>query len=157
MARRAKLSGVQAKGPNRIQFDFSFFGVRYRPTLERIPNEANLRRAHEHLKEIKARIKRGTFVFDDEFPDYRFKATMPIHQAIREKTCGDVFDSFLSHCDMRVSMDDMAFSTLHGYRNILDAIGGQWSAAFRSRRLPTRSWPASPRIIRRTRRPTTTS
>src|SRR5688572_11612121 len=120
MGRRAKLSGVQAKGLNRIQFDFRFGGVRYRPTLERMPNEGNLRRAHEQLKEMKARIKRGMFVFDDEFPDYRFRAAAPTQQAMREKTCGEVFDSFLSHCDMRVSMDDMAFSTLHGYINILD-------------------------------------
>jgi integrase len=122
MGRRAKLSGVQAKGSNRIQFDFRFEGVRYRPTLERIPNEANLRRAHEQLKEMQARIKRGTFVFDDEFPDYRDKAAVPTQQVVRERTCGEVFDGFLSHCDMRVSMDDMAFSTLHGYRNILDAV-----------------------------------
>jgi len=122
MGRRAKLSGVQARGPNRIQFDFRFEGVRYRPTLERIPNEASLRRAHEQLKEMKARIKRGTFIFDEEFPDYRYRAAVPTQHVMREKTCGEVFDSFLSHCDMRVSMDDMAFSTLHGYRNILEAV-----------------------------------
>lgn len=122
MGRKANLSGVQAKGPNRIQFDFKFKGVRYRPTLERIPNERNLRRAHEQLKEMKARIKRGSFVFGDEFPDYRYKGEMPAQEDTREKTCGEVLDGFLSHCEMRVSMDDMAFSTLHGYRNILEAV-----------------------------------
>src|SRR5262245_31986179 len=122
MGRKAKLSGVQAKDPDRIQFDFRLKGIRYRPTLERIPNEANLRRAHEQLKEMKARIRRGTFVFDDEFPDYRYKPALPMQPPMREKMCSEVFDSFLSHCDMRVSMDDMAFSTLHSYRNILNAV-----------------------------------
>lgn len=122
MGKKANLSGVQAKGPDRIQFDFKFKGVRYRPTLERIPNERNLRRAHEQLKEMKARIKRGTFVFGDEFPDYRYRGEMPEQEETREKTCSEVLDGFLSHCEMRVSMDDMAFSTLHGYRNILEAV-----------------------------------
>jgi len=34
----------------RIQFDFTFEGVRYRPSIRRPPSEANLRRAPERLK-----------------------------------------------------------------------------------------------------------
>jgi site-specific recombinase XerD len=36
-----------------------------------------------------------------------------------ERTCDDVFDSFLHYCEMRVAGGDMAFSTLNGYRKIL--------------------------------------
>jgi integrase len=125
MGKRAELSGVQAKGTDRIQFDFWFAGVRYRPTLDRVPSEANLRRAHKQLLAIKQRIKDGEFNFDEEFPDYRFKDAVPSQERNSEKdkeTCGEVFDKFLAHCEMRVSMDDMAFSTLDGYRDVLDVI-----------------------------------
>ena len=56
---------MQAKGRNRIQFEFEFEfeGVRYRPTIERIPSEGNLRRAAKPLEDIKARIAHGTFNF----------------------------------------------------------------------------------------------
>jgi integrase len=37
--------GAVDKGRSRIHFDFKFEGVRYRPTLQRLPSEANLRRA----------------------------------------------------------------------------------------------------------------
>jgi integrase len=33
-----------------------------------------------------------------------------------------VFDDFIAHCEMRVAMNDMAFSTLNGYRKILDSL-----------------------------------
>ena len=42
--------GVSPLGTRRIQFDFEFEGVRYRPTLERAPTEANLRRARLQLQ-----------------------------------------------------------------------------------------------------------
>ncbi len=44
--------------------------VRYRPTLTRIPTEANLRRARKQLQELKARIANGTFRFAEDFPDF---------------------------------------------------------------------------------------
>jgi len=121
---KANLSGVQPKGTDRIQFDFRVAGVRYRPTIYRTPTEANLRRAYQQLREIKARIKSGTFNFDEEFPDYRYKADAPDQREAETKTCSEVFKNFLSHCEMRVAMDDLAFSTLDGYRDILD---GVWS------------------------------
>ncbi len=58
---------------NRIQFDFEFEGVRYRPTLERAPTEANLHRARLQLQGIKERIAPGTFSFAEEFLEYRFR------------------------------------------------------------------------------------
>jgi hypothetical protein len=49
--------GIRAKGKGWIQYDFIYEGVRYRPTVDRVPREANQRRARVHLLEIKARIK----------------------------------------------------------------------------------------------------
>ena len=77
MGKKSELSGIRARESNRIEFDFRFAGVRYRPTVKRIPNEANLRRAHQQLKHMKTRIERGEFDFADEFPDYRFRTALP--------------------------------------------------------------------------------
>jgi hypothetical protein len=41
--------------------------------LKRIPSEANLRRAYKQLQDIKGRIERGLFKFEEEFPDYRYQ------------------------------------------------------------------------------------
>ena len=118
MGRKAFLSGVQAKGPDRIQFDFEFEGGRYRPTLTRIPSETNLRRAHKQLIDIKKRIERGMFNFQEEFPGYRYKASLAVTDEViaRPETCNDVFDKFPAYKEHRVSMDDTALSTLNGYR-----------------------------------------
>jgi hypothetical protein len=65
MGRKSLHGGVTALGSDRIQFDFEFEGVRYRPTLKRSPTEANLKRARKQLQEIKQRIAAGTFVFSE--------------------------------------------------------------------------------------------
>ena len=124
MGKKSLLSGVQAKGTDRIQFDFEVEGTRYRPTLKRVPSEANLRRACKQLIEIKKRIEKGTFKFEEEFPDYRFKHALPAApiDGKADEICNEVFDKFLAHCEHRVSMDDMALSTLNGYRDILDRV-----------------------------------
>jgi hypothetical protein len=49
--------GVVAAPRGRIQFDFMFEGIRYRPSIRRPPSEANLRRARERLDEIKSQIE----------------------------------------------------------------------------------------------------
>jgi len=124
VGKRTDLSGVRAKGPDKIQLDFRVDGVRYRPTIDRPPSEGNLRRAHKQLLEIKKRIKYGTFDFAEEFPDYRLETPTRANseETKKKETCSEVFDRFLAHCEMRVAMDDMAFSTLDGYRDILDGI-----------------------------------
>ena len=132
MGKKAKFSGVRAKGTDRIEFEFWYNGVRYRPTLERVPSEANLRRSYKQLVDIKLRIKTGTFNFEEEFPDYRFKGVLPSadgskngEKEVEERkpeTCNQVFDRFIAHCELRVSKDDMALSTLNGYREILDRV-----------------------------------
>jgi hypothetical protein len=68
MGRKSTTGGVTIKDRNRIQFDFKFDGVRYRPTLLRTPTEANLRRARKHLAAIKQRIGTGLFRFEEEKP-----------------------------------------------------------------------------------------
>ena len=86
MGRRSISGRVRAKGRDRIQFDFEFEGVRYRPTLARIPTEANLRRARKQLEDIKTRIAHGTFNFSEEFPDFRDLKEVRGPQAVR-RTC----------------------------------------------------------------------
>jgi hypothetical protein len=51
--------GVVAAPHGRIQFDFTFEGVRYRPSIQRPPSEANLRRAHQRLNDIKRQMEMG--------------------------------------------------------------------------------------------------
>ena len=119
MGRTSPSGGVHATGADRIQFTFDFDGVRYRPTLRWVPTEAGLRRARRHLIGIKARITAGTFSFAEEFPDYRHLKKLP--QSGSPRTCGQVFDEYLTHCSARVARHDMALVTLTSYRKILDA------------------------------------
>jgi len=111
---------VCAKGADRIEFTFRFEGVRYRPTVKRIPSEANLRRARKQLEEIKRRIANGTFSFAEEFPDYRYMEELGDARGAR--TCNEVFDEFMAHCESRLAKSDLAFATLDSYRKILDAV-----------------------------------
>src|SRR5689334_8425772 len=120
MGRRSVTSGVRAKGRNRIEFDFEFEGRRYRPTLNRIPSEGNLRRAQAQLEDIKARIANGTFSFADEFPDFKFLAKVDV--SARVQSCDEVFDDFLKHCESRMAKNDLAFVTVDGYRKMLKQV-----------------------------------
>jgi integrase len=119
MGRKSNTGGVTA-GRERIQFDFKFGGMRYRPTLLRAPTETNLRRAREHLVGIKERIAAGTFSFAEEFPDFLHLNRVPDKGCPR--TCAQLFDAFLAHCEARVAKDDLATVTLTSYRKILNAI-----------------------------------
>ena len=161
MGKKSLLSGVQAKGSDRIQFDFEFEGTRYRPTLTRIPSESNLRRAHKQLLDIKKRIERGTFNFQEEFPGYRYKASLAVtdEEDAKVETCNDVFDKFLAYSEHRVSMDDMALSTLNGYRRFWIGFFGLRSGPTPSTALSIRGSQSSfqPTPRRQKRRPTTTS
>lgn len=118
--------GVSAAPRGRIRFDFTIDGVRYRPTIQRPPSEANLRRARERLKVIKQEIAVGTFSFADEFPDYRYLKRLI--GCARVRTCDAVFDEFLAHCEARVARHDLATVTLTSYRRVLDRT---WRPALR--------------------------
>jgi len=97
-----------------------FEGVRYRPSIQRPPSEANLRRARERLEDIKRQIEMGTFSFAEEFPDYRFLRRLTGTAAVQ--TCNDVFDAFLAHCEARFTRGDMAAVTLGSYRRVLNRV-----------------------------------
>jgi integrase len=90
VGRKSIHGGVIALGSDRIQFDFEFDGVRYRPTLKRSPTEANLKRARKQVQEIKQRIDAGSFVFAEEFPNYRHIKSVAGPQ--KRRTCDQVFD-----------------------------------------------------------------
>lgn len=115
-----KIRMLYTLGSDRIQFDFEFDGVRYRPTLKRSPTEANLKRARKQLVEIRQRIAAGTFVFEDEFPDYRFIKNAAAPQ--KRRICDQVFDEFLLACESRVAKNDLAFVTAWGYSKLLAQI-----------------------------------
>lgn len=112
--------GVRAKPNDRIQFDFMLDGVRYRPTIRRTPTTQNLRSARERLAGIRQRIRAGTFHFDQEFPEYRFLGRVIDPSQVR--TCNQVFDQFIAHCDSRFRRDDLAWATVAGYRRVLNAL-----------------------------------
>jgi integrase len=118
--------GVFAAPRGRIQFDFIFNGIRYRPSIKRSPSEANLRRARERLEAIKQQIRLGTFSFEEEFPDYRFVRRLIGTPSAR--LCSDVFDAYIMHCEARLRRNDMAAATVRSYRRSLMAFGALISA-----------------------------
>ncbi len=72
------------------------------------------------LIRIKARIAAGSFVFTEEFPQFRGRNELRLPFSAR--TCGDVFDAFLSHEAARVRRGDLAPVTLAAHRQILDHV-----------------------------------
>jgi integrase len=127
VGRPSTTGGVSARGNNGIQYDFMLEGVRYRPTDKQIPTEANLRRAREHVKAIKERIRLGTFSFAKEFPDFR-----DLHKLINRspwRTCNQVFDEYLQQCEARLAKHDFSLAAVVGYRKVLDSI---WRPSLRA-------------------------
>lgn len=112
--------GVTAAPRDRIMFDFMIDGVRYRPTIRRSPSEANLQRARERLEAIRQQIKLGTFSFAEEFPDYRYIGR--VVGSARVRSCDQVFNEFLAHCESRVARNDLSTATLSSYRQVLDGV-----------------------------------
>lgn len=98
-------------------FAFELDGVRYRPTIECTPTPANLMRARKRLDDIKQRIARGCFNFEEEFPEYRYIEKVAASSG--PLTCNEVFDAFLKHCEARVARRDLAYATYNGYRKLL--------------------------------------
>ena len=120
MGRKSISGGVNPLGHNRIQFDFTLDGMRFRPTLLWAPTQTNLRRAREQLTRIKARIASGTFCFAEEFP--HFRGLHNVRVPLSAQSCRDVFDSFLRHGAARVARGDLAPITLASHRQILDRV-----------------------------------
>ena len=107
-------------------FEFKIDGIRYRPTIKRPPSEANLRRARERLESIRQQIALGTFSFAEEFPDYRYIGR--VVGSARVRSCDQVFNEFLTHCESRLARNDLAAATLSSYRRVLDSV---WRPALR--------------------------
>lgn len=122
-------TGVREKGTSRIQLDFKYTGVRYRPTIAAAPTDSNLQRARTKLARIKARIANGTFSFAVEFPNYRYRHRLA--RSFSAQTCNDVFDSYLAHCEARMRKLDLAYATLASYHRVIDSI---WRPAIGARR-----------------------
>jgi hypothetical protein len=139
---------------NRIQLDFEFEGLRYRPTIDSKPTPANLLRARRRLADIKERIARGCFNFEEEFPDFRF--IEKIVNTAGPLTCNEVFDAFLKHCEARVARRDLAFVIYNGYRKLLAQIWRPEIGADLFRMSGTPGWPKSLMHTRIGRRKPTT-
>jgi hypothetical protein len=60
----------------------------------------------------------GTFSFAEEFPDYRFLDKTP--RGGPPRTCNNVFDAFLAHCEARHAKHDMAAITVACYRRVIE-------------------------------------
>ena len=101
-----------------------FEGVRYCPSIQRPPSEANLRRAHQRLNDIKRQMEMGAFSFAEEFPDYRLLRRLG--GIVKVRSCNEVFDEFLAHCEARLARHDLSASTVSAYRRVLN---GVWRAA----------------------------
>ena len=121
-SRGPSAGGVRAKPNNRIQFDFTLDGVRYRPTIRRASTTQNLLAARVRLTGIRQRIRAGTFFFDQEFPEYRFLGRVIDPSQVR--TCDQVFDQFIAQWESRFQRDDLAWVTVAGYRRVLNSL---WS------------------------------
>ena len=120
MGRRSTSGSVTALGPNRIQFDFRIGTQRYRPSIECPSTESNLERARTRMKRISERISAGTFCFANEFPGFRNLTRVSQHSKMH--TCRAVFDEFLAHCEIAVSRNEMAATTVASYRNTLHSV-----------------------------------
>lgn len=104
---------MTAKGADRIQFDFTVNGDRYRPTIQMRPTKTNLQYAAQRLVDIKRRITLGTFNFAEEFPDYRFigSITGPANRPTFRKV-GELFLASIK--------GDVEHATHVSYRKILN-------------------------------------
>lgn len=120
MGRRSTSGSVTALGPNRIQFDFRIGTQRYRPSIECPSTESNLERARTRMKRISERISAGTFCFSSEFPGFRNLTRVSQHSKMH--ACRAVFDEFLAHCEIAVSRNEMAATTVASYRNTLHSV-----------------------------------
>jgi integrase len=69
---------------------------------------------------IKEGIRLGTFSFIEEFPDFRDLHAVFHHSPYR--TCNQVFDEYVAHCESRLNKHDLSFATVTGYRKALNSI-----------------------------------
>ena len=120
MGRKSVTGGVQAKGSGRIQFDFEYQGVRYRPTLARAPTEGEPAARPQAARGHQARIANDTFSFTEEFPDFRHGKTWA-RRAGRAPamSCSTSSSRIASRGSQRTISPS---STVDSYRKLLDSV-----------------------------------
>ncbi|MBW2940505.1 site-specific integrase [Zhongshania aquimaris] len=64
-----KFRGVNVRGEESIQIEFTYKGKRCRESLKLSPTDANLRYANNRRIEILSKIERGSFDYPTEFPE----------------------------------------------------------------------------------------
>lgn len=85
----------------------------------RPPHRTSARLASDSPR-IRQRIRAGTFLFEQEFPGYRFLGRVIDPSQVR--TCDQIFDQFIEHCESQFRRDDLAWATVSGYRRVLNAL-----------------------------------
>ncbi len=70
--------------------------------------------------------------FAEEFPDFRDLKDVSGTQAVR-RTCNQVFDDFVAHCESRMAKNDLAFATSRATARSWTRTGGRRSAMTSSR------------------------
>ncbi len=112
MGRESSAGGVSPHF-NRILLRFVFQGQKCRPTLDLPPTPPNLAYAKRLVRDIKERIRHGTFDLGKEFPNFggleRFNAK---HESIKVKTFAEYVKLW------RAANTKLSPSTLLGYEKI---------------------------------------
>jgi len=99
---------------NSILFDFSYRGIRRKPTLSIPPTKPNMEYARNKLSAIKFEIANGTFYFAKHFPDYTPKDGLGVTQS-GQTSVKDALLSFLAAKKRTVE-----FSTYSSYESAVN-------------------------------------
>ncbi|MEM7706558.1 MAG: DUF3596 domain-containing protein [Pseudomonadota bacterium] len=103
-----------SSGKTAIRIAFTYRGVECKETLRLKPTRANIRFAETQKALIDAEIAKGTFRYDEFFPDSPKCALFG--QAPSQKTMDELFDEWLLDVERAVS-----YSTFRSYRSALRA------------------------------------
>lgn len=122
---RKKQAGTQGgievrdgKSGTTIRIHFTFKGVRCRESLKLSPTKANLTYADRLRGEILNAIERGTFKYQDYFPDS--KRAQVFGHVVCTATMADRLDLTLKGYEKATENGSMSPSTLEGYRKIVE-------------------------------------
>lgn len=113
MGRKSVTGGViESRGKIRLRFTFQ--GRELRPTLELRWNEVNRRSALRLVDEIRDRIRRGTFVLSEYFPEFGRATEWRLQLKVPARTFGDYAELY------QKSLAKKAAATREDYRKILN-------------------------------------
>jgi hypothetical protein len=115
------MMGQNGGNQNRLFYSFNLEDhVPASHLLRRIDKFLDLTDLRAYLVAIKQRIAGGMFQLEEEFPDYRHLRKVVGASGVR--TCSQVFDEYIAHCEARLAKNDMAAATVTSYRKALDSI-----------------------------------